>query len=91
MQSADWVMVKPAVHYLDIIRDFREHSVLPVAAYHVSGEYSMLMAAVEKGLVEHRRGLLEVLTCIKRAGADIIFTYGAAQVAQWLKEGEEAR
>ena len=80
-------MVKPAVHYLDIIRDFREHSTLPVAAYHVSGEYAMLMAAVEKGLVEHQRGVMEVLTSIKRAGADIIFTYAAVQVAAWLAEG----
>jgi porphobilinogen synthase len=85
-EGADMVMVKPALPYLDIIRAVREQFDVPVAAYNVSGEYSMVKAAVEKGWVEERRVVLEILTGIQRAGADIILTYHAKDVARWLKE-----
>jgi porphobilinogen synthase len=83
-EGADLVMVKPALAYLDVVRRVRDHYGLPVAAYNVSGEYSMLMAAVEKGWLERERTILEVLTSIKRAGADIIFTYHAREAARLL-------
>ncbi len=85
-EGADIVMVKPAGLYLDIIRDVREHCDAPLAAYQVSGEYAMLMCAVEAGLISERAGALETLSSIKRAGADIIITYLAPKAAQWLRE-----
>lgn len=84
-EGADMVMVKPAVPYLDIIFRIREASDVPVAAYHVSGEYAMLSAAAEKGWIDRRETVLETLTSIRRAGADIILTYFAREAAQWLK------
>lgn len=81
-QGADIVMVKPALSYLDVIREVRNHVDLPVAAYHVSGEYSMIKAAAERGWIDHDAVALEHLTSIKRAGANIILTY----LARWFAE-----
>ena len=85
-EGADMLMVKPGMPYLDIIRRLKDASDLPIAAYHVSGEYAMLKAAVEKGWLDEKDVVLETLTCFKRAGADIILTYYAKQAAQWMKE-----
>ncbi len=85
-EGADIVMVKPALAYLDIIARVRDAVNLPVAAYHVSGEYSMVKAAARLGWLEEKRTALEVLTSIRRAGADIILTYFAKDVARWLTE-----
>jgi porphobilinogen synthase len=84
MEGADWLMVKPGLPYADVIRFVRERSALPVAVYHVSGEYAMLKAAAERGFIDYDRCLLESLTCLRRAGADIIFTYGALDAARLL-------
>ena len=84
-EGADWLMVKPGLPYLDVMRFVREHSKLPIATYHVSGEYAMLKAAAEKGWLDYDRCLLESLTCLRRAGADIIFTYGAIDAARLLR------
>ncbi|MBI3448872.1 MAG: porphobilinogen synthase [Acidobacteria bacterium] len=83
-EGADMVMVKPALPYLDIIRRVRERVDVPVAAYNVSGEYSMLLAAAERGWIERERAILETLTSIKRAGADLILTYFAREAARLL-------
>lgn len=83
-QGADALMVKPALPYLDIVRDVREHTDLPVAAYNVSGEYAMLHAAAEKGWLDLDEVALESLYSIKRAGADLILTYFAESVAETL-------
>jgi porphobilinogen synthase len=85
-EGADIVMVKPALAYLDVIRRVREHCDLPIAAYNVSGEYAMIKAAAQRGWIDERRIVMEVLTGIRRAGADMIITYFAPQVAQWLRE-----
>ncbi len=85
-EGADILMVKPALSYLDIIRRVRERYDLPVAAYNVSGEFSMVKAAAEKGWIDEQRITLEILTSIKRAGADLILTYSAKDVARWLNE-----
>lgn len=87
-QGADLLMVKPALAYLDIIRLLKEHFDLPVAAYNVSGEYSMVKAAAANGWIDERAVVMELLTGIKRAGADLILTYFAKDVARWLREGE---
>ena len=87
-QGADILMVKPALAYLDVILRARRRFDLPLAAYNVSGEYSMVMAAGQAGWLDQRRAAIEVLTAIKRAGADIIITYHALDVARWLAEGE---
>ena len=84
-EGADVVMVKPALAYLDVIADVRAAVDVPVAAYHVSGEYSMLKAAAERGWIDHDAVALEHLTSIKRAGADLIFTYLAADAAELLR------
>jgi len=86
-EGADWLMVKPGLPYADVIRFVRENSDLPVAAYHVSGEYSMLRAAAEKGFIDYDACLLESLLCLRRAGADVIFTYGALDAARLLRNG----
>jgi porphobilinogen synthase len=83
-EGADAVMVKPALGYLDVIRRVAERSTVPVAAYNVSGEYAMLKAAAERGWIDGRRAMLEVLTAIRRAGADLILTYHAREAAQLL-------
>jgi porphobilinogen synthase len=84
-EGADIVMVKPALAYLDIIRQVKDTFMLPVAAYNVSGEYAMVKAAAERGWIDERRIVLETLTGIKRAGADIIITYHALDAAKWLQ------
>lgn len=84
-QGADMIMVKPALSYLDIIRDCRENFELPLVAYSVSGEYAMVKAAGKLGLIDEERIMMEMLTSIKRAGADIIITYHALEVAKVLK------
>ncbi len=83
-EGADIVMVKPALSYLDIIHQVKSEFQMPVAAYNVSGEYSMIKAASQKGWIDEQRVALEVLTSIKRAGADIILTYFAKSAAEWL-------
>ena len=84
-EGADIVMVKPAMPYLDVIRRVRDSFSVPVAAYNVSGEYSMVKAAAANGWIEEKRVVLEILTGIQRAGADITCTYHAKDVAGWLK------
>ena len=85
-EGADMLMVKPGMPYLDIIRRLKDFTPLPIAAYHVSGEYAMIKAACERGWLNEKDVVLETLTCFKRAGADIILTYYAKQAAQWMKE-----
>src|SRR5256714_1173304 len=82
MEGADFLMVKPAVAYLDIVRMVRERFDLPLGAYHVSGEYAMIKAAAERGWIDEKRVMLETLTSIRRAGADVILTYYAAEAAR---------
>jgi porphobilinogen synthase len=84
-EGADMVMVKPALPYLDIIRRVRDNFDVPVGAYNVSGEYAMVKAAARKGWLDEQRVVLEILTSIQRAGAEIILTYHAKDVARWLK------
>src|SRR3954469_23241495 len=84
-QGAGAVMVKPALPYLDVIRRVKERTRLPVAAYNVSGEYAMIKAAAAAGLLDERAAVLEALTGIRRAGADIVITYHAKDVARWLQ------
>ena len=86
LEGADWVMVKPGLPYLDVIRDFRENTILPVSAYQVSGEYAMLCAASANGWLDYDTCLIESLTAFRRAGADIIFTYGALDAAALLSD-----
>ena len=84
-EGADVIMVKPALPYLDVIRRVKDATRLPVAAYNVSGEYAMLKAAAAAGLLDERPAVLEALTGIRRAGADIVITYHAKDVAGWLR------
>jgi porphobilinogen synthase len=85
-QGADLLMVKPALPYLDIVRQTREQfPALPLAAYNVSGEYAMVKAAARNGWLDERRAVLELLTSIRRAGADLVVTYHAKDAARWLK------
>ena len=83
-EGADVLMVKPATPYLDVIRLVKEETEAPVAAFHVSGEYSMLKAAARNGWLDERSAVLETLTAIRRAGADLVFTYYAKEAAGWL-------
>lgn len=85
-EGADIVMVKPAMAYMDVIRQVRDRCDLPIAAYNVSGEFSMIKAAAQNGWIDERRVTMEVLTGIRRAGADMIITYFAPDVAGWLRE-----
>ncbi|TDD92808.1 porphobilinogen synthase [Saccharopolyspora karakumensis] len=85
-EGADVVMVKPAMSYLDVLRDIAGVADVPVAAYQVSGEYAMIEAAVANGWLERRRTVLETLTSIRRAGADVVLTYWATEAAQWLQD-----
>ena len=78
-------MVKPALAYLDIIRRVKDQFGVPLAAYNVSGEFAMVKAAAQKGWIDERRVAMEILTSIKRAGADMILTYFAREAAGWLK------
>ncbi len=84
-EGADIVMVKPALPYIDILWRVRERFGKPTAAYHVSGEYAMIKAAAEKGIVDERAAVLEIMTSLKRAGADIIITYWARELAEWTR------
>ena len=84
-EGADMVMVKPALPYLDVLARVRDRFELPLAAYNVSGEYAMLKAAAANGWLDERRATLELLTGIKRAGADVIITYSAPEAAPWLR------
>ena len=83
-EGADMVMVKPALPYLDVVRMVRDRFEVPVAAYNVSGEYAMVQAAVRNGWLDEQRVVMEILTGIQRAGADIVLTYHAKQAARWL-------
>jgi porphobilinogen synthase len=85
-ESADAVMVKPALAYLDVVRAVREAVDVPLAAYQVSGEYAMVEAAAAAGWMDRDRTIMETLTAIKRAGADIVLTYWAVEVARWLRQ-----
>lgn len=84
-EGADYIMIKPALSYLDIIQSVAQNIQLPVVAYHVSGEYAMVKAAADKGWVDEQAITLEILTSIKRSGANIILTYSALDAARWLK------
>jgi porphobilinogen synthase len=86
-EGADVVMVKPALPYLDIVRRAKDGTGYPVAAYHVSGEYAMVKAAAQNGWLDERRSVLETLTSIRRAGADVVLTYHAKDAAGWLTAG----
>jgi porphobilinogen synthase len=86
-EGADILMVKPALPYLDVLKDIRAKFDQPTAAYHVSGEYAMIKAAAQNGWIDERTVALESLTAIKRAGADMILTYYAKDAARWLKQG----
>lgn len=86
-EGADMIMVKPAMAFLDIVHAARRNFTLPVAAYNVSGEYSMVKAAALKGWIDEKRITLEILTSICRAGADVVLTYHAIDAARWLEEG----
>lgn len=87
-EGADIVMVKPALAYLDVIRSVRDTFTHPIAAYNVSGEYSMVKSAAQQGWLDERRIVMEIMTSIRRAGADIVITYHAKEVAGWLAEKE---
>jgi porphobilinogen synthase len=87
-EGADIMMVKPGLPYLDVIKGLSDQSNLPIAAYHVSGEYAMLKAAAMNGWCDEKRAVLEALMCIRRAGASVILTYYAVQAAKWLQEDE---
>jgi porphobilinogen synthase len=86
LEGADIVMVKPAMSYLDVLADVAEQSDVPVAAYQVSGEYAMIEAAAANGWIDRRGAVLESVLGIKRAGADIVLTYWATEIAGWLGE-----
>lgn len=85
-EGADIIMVKPALAYLDVIRQIRNSYNIPLAAYNVSGEYAMIKAAAQRGWLDEKRAVMETLTAIKRAGADIILTYHARDVGRWRQE-----
>jgi porphobilinogen synthase len=85
-EGADFLIVKPGMPYLDIVRDVKNNFNLPVVIYNVSGEYSMVKAAAQNGWIEERGIVMEMLTGMKRAGADLIITYHAKDAARWLKE-----
>jgi porphobilinogen synthase len=87
-EGADLVMVKPASLYLDILRETADSVDVPVAAYQVSGEYAMVEAAAERGWIDRDRMVVESITSIHRAGADIVLTYWATEVARWISEGK---
>jgi porphobilinogen synthase len=86
MEGADALMVKPASHYLDVLFQMKQNSDLPIAAYQVSGEYAMIHAAAEKGWINLEAAMVESLLCIRRAGADMILTYFAPQMARYLQQ-----
>ena len=85
-EGADIIMIKPGMPYLDIVAKVREAIDLPIAVYNVSGEYAMLKAAAQNGWLDNDKAIIESLTCIKRAGADMIFTYAAKEAAILLNQ-----
>lgn len=85
-EGADFLMVKPALAYLDVIRDLRHHHELPIVAYNVSGEYAMVKAAARQGWIDEKQVVLESITSMKRAGADLVMTYFAKDIATWLDQ-----
>ena len=85
-EGADILMVKPGLPYLDVVKLARESSDLPIAVYNVSGEYSMVKAAAERGWLDERKIVLETMTAFRRAGADLIITYHALDAARWLND-----
>ena len=87
VEGADFLMVKPALCYLDVIHLLKERSELPISAYNVSGEYAMLKAAAQNGWIQYERAMPEMLLSIKRAGADIILTYFAKEFGEMRKKG----
>ncbi len=87
LEGADILMVKPGLAYLDVIADIRAHSQRPLAVYHVSGEYAMVKAAAKAGVIDERAIVLETMIAFKRAGVDLILTYYALEIADWLSEG----
>ena len=87
-EGADMIMVKPGLPYLDVLRAVKERSCVPVGAYSVSGEYSMIKAAAERGWVDEERAVSEAAVCLVRAGADILLTYFALPLARWIREGK---
>ncbi|MFQ5889762.1 MAG: porphobilinogen synthase [Gemmatimonadota bacterium] len=89
-EGADIVMVKPALPYLDVVRRVKERFGVPTAAYHVSGEYAMIAAAAERGWIDRKAALLEATLAIRRAGADLVVSYAARDVARWLEVGAGA-
>ena len=84
-EGADIVMVKPALAYMDIVRLVRESVNVPLAAYNVSGEYSMVKAAAQRGWIDEKQAALEIVTGLRRAGADLVITYWAKDLARWLE------
>lgn len=87
LEGADMIMVKPALAFLDVVKEARQRFDLPIVTYNVSGEYSMVKAAAKNGWIDEKRIVLENLTGMKRAGADIMITYHALDAAKWIKEG----
>ena len=87
-EGADFLMVKPALAYLDIVRQIKDTYLLPLATYNVSGEYAMVKAAAQQGWIDEKKIVLETLVSMKRAGADIIITYHAMDAAKWLLENQ---
>ncbi len=86
IEGADMLMVKPGLAYLDIIKEVSQQSCLPIAAYNVSGEYAMVKAAAQNGWIDEKSVVLESLSSMKRAGADIILTYHAIDASRWLAQ-----
>ncbi len=85
-EGADIMMVKPGLPYLDVIRLLRDNSTVPIAAYHVSGEYAMLKAAAQQGWLDEKEAVLETLISFRRAGTDLILTYYGIEAARWMNE-----
>ena len=88
LEGADLIIAKPAMAYMDIIKEITASYNVPVVAYNVSGEYSMVKAAAENGWIDERKIVLEILVGLKRAGAKMIITYHALDAARWIREGE---
>ena len=89
LEGADFIIAKPALGYMDIIKDISSHYNIPVAAYNVSGEYSMVKAAAMQGWIDERKVVMENMVGLKRAGAKMIITYHALDVSKWIKEMEQ--
>jgi len=88
-EGADFLIVKPALSYMDIIRDVKNNFNLPIVSYNVSGEYSMVKAAAQNGWIDEKAIVMEMLTGLKRAGSDLIITYFSKEVARWINEDNQ--